>query len=283
MSVLESSVEAMPFAADELDDPIRQIRVTEAAIPANYFRWKHITWRLVAGLMMIPALPMIAVLVAMVRMTSEGPGIFTQVRVGRNGKLFKMYKIRTMRQDAEAKSGPVWSAPHDARVTTVGRFIRERHLDELPQLWNVIKGDMDLFGPRPERPEFTENLARSIPLYKERLQVLPGVTGLAQINLPPDQNLDDVRRKLELDLEYIREAHFSLDARMFLATALRLCGIPGEAVMCWAGVRRDVDLPELDSSTLEPAIAVRANPHCNQKQGRTVTLSVHDAYLVRAK
>ena len=139
------------------------------------------------------------------------------------------------------------------------------------------------FRSAPERPEFTEDLARSIPLYKERLQVLPGVTGLAQINLPPDQNLDDVRRKLELDLEYIREAHFSLDARMFLATALRLCGIPGEAVMCWAGVRREVDIPELDSNTLEPMIAVRANPHCNQKKGRVVTLSVHDACLVRAK
>ncbi len=251
MSLIESSIEAIPYTTGELDEPVRRVRRKEAVIPSSYFRWKPIASRITAAILLIPALPMIAVLIALVRMTSEGPGIFSQVRVGKGGKLFKMYKIRTMRRDAEVNSGPVWSKPNDSRVTAVGRFIRERHMDELPQLWNVVRGEMDLFGPRPERPEFTEFLSKAIPGYAERLQVLPGVTGLAQINLPPDQDLDDVRRKIMLDMEYIQDADFWLDTRMFLATFLRLTGIPGEAVMRWAGVEREVHLPEHKSEKLQ--------------------------------
>ncbi len=228
MSLIETSIEALPFFAGEVDESPRLARRMDHVIPSGYFRWKHVVSRLAACVLLIPALPLIAVLVAIVRLGSEGPGIFSQVRVGKHGKLFKMYKIRTMRQDAEASSGPVWSQPHDPRVTLVGRVIRKLHMDELPQLWNVIRGEMDLFGPRPERPEFTRLLSAAIPRYDERLQVLPGVTGLAQINLPPDRDLDDVRRKLHLDLEYIRDANAWLDTRMFLATLLRLFGIPGD-------------------------------------------------------
>ncbi|MGD9644478.1 MAG: sugar transferase [Pirellulales bacterium] len=193
-----------------------------------YFRAKYAIGRLLAVLLLIPALPIIAVLMVLVRATSRGPGIYRQVRVGAGGRTYVMYKIRTMRHDAEAGSGPVWAAPNDARMTGLGHFLRKVHLDEFPQLFNVIKGDMALIGPRPERPEFTDLLARQLPGYLDRLQVRPGITGLAQINLPPDTDLDSVRRKLVLDLEYIRQAHALLDLRIMLCTSLRLVGCSGQ-------------------------------------------------------
>ncbi len=265
MSLIESSIDAIPYATGELEEPVRQTQRTEVVVSSSYFRWKPAASRVVGCILILPALPLIAVLVAMMRMTSEGPGFFSQIRVGKDGKHFKMYKIRTMRNDAEKSTGAVWSVPGDPRVTKVGRFIRDRHMDELPQLWNVVRGEMDLFGPRPERPEFTEFLSDTIRDYKKRLQVLPGVTGLAQINLPPDQDLDDVRRKLELDLEYIQKANFWLDARMFIATTLRLFGIPGDAVMRWARVQREVHLPQSTEAASEPSS--QPNNRCSDKAG----------------
>jgi lipopolysaccharide/colanic/teichoic acid biosynthesis glycosyltransferase len=176
-------------------------------------------------LLLIPALPIIFLLVVLVRCTSAGPGIYGQTRVGRRGHPFTMYKIRTMHQDAEAASGPTWCLPGDSRITCVGRVLRFLHLDELPQLFNIIRGEMDLIGPRPERPIFVDKFVEEIPDYAERLAVLPGVTGLAQINLPPDETTDCVRRKLALDLEYIQTATFSLDLRILACTALRMMGI----------------------------------------------------------
>ena len=129
----------------------------------------------------------------LVRLTSRGPGIYKQARVGKDGRKFMMYKIRTMRQDAEAASGPMWTQAHDPRVTFLGRVLRKLHLDELPQLFNVLKGEMSLVGPRPERPEFVRVLAEAIPGYRNRLAVRPGVTGLAQVNLPPDTDIASVR------------------------------------------------------------------------------------------
>jgi lipopolysaccharide/colanic/teichoic acid biosynthesis glycosyltransferase len=119
---------------------------------SNYCRWKQGPDRVLAVLLLLPAMPLIALLILLVRLTSRGPGIYRQVRVGRNGKTFTMYKIRTMRHDAEARTGPTWATNNDPRLTGLGRFIRSVHLDELPQLINVLKGDMDLVGPRPERP-----------------------------------------------------------------------------------------------------------------------------------
>jgi lipopolysaccharide/colanic/teichoic acid biosynthesis glycosyltransferase len=193
----------------------------------RYFRWKTIPDRIVAVLLLIPATPILLLTVLVVRMTSRGPGIYRQARVGLRGKTFVMYKIRTMRQDAEAGSGPVWATSNDPRLTRVGRFLRSIHLDELPQLFNVIQGDMALVGPRPERPEFTHVLAGEIEGYMQRLLVRPGVTGLAQINLPPDSDYNSVRRKLILDLEYIRQAGIGLDTRILCWTALRACGLNG--------------------------------------------------------
>ncbi len=181
--------------------------------------------RALALVLLVPALPLMAVTVAVVRLTSRGPGIYRQTRVGLGGRSFVMRKIRTMRVDAEARSGPVWAQLSDPRVTRVGRLIRALHLDELPQLFNVLQGEMDLVGPRPERPEFTQWLGREIPGYLNRLSVRPGITGLAQINLPPDTDLDSVRRKLALDLEYIHTRTLWLDARIVACTTLRLFGV----------------------------------------------------------
>jgi lipopolysaccharide/colanic/teichoic acid biosynthesis glycosyltransferase len=200
-----------------------------------------------AAVLLLIGLPIMAVLVVLVRLTSRGPGIFRQVRVGKDGRQFLMYKIRTMRQDAEAATGPVWTQTSDPRVTRLGRLLRKLHLDELPQLFNVLRGEMSLIGPRPERPEFVRVLAEAIPGYTARLAVRPGVTGLAQVNLPPDSDLDSVWRKLILDVEYIRHAGLGLDVRLFLATFARMFKVPEGWVLPVLRLRRDVVLPVADA------------------------------------
>ncbi len=168
--------------------------------PAWYFRWKDPLDRCAAVMLLVPGLPLIACLAVLVRLTSKGPGIYRQARVGKDGRRFMMYKIRTMRLDAETESGPVWTQPQDPRMTSLGRLLRKLHLDELPQLFNVLKGEMSLVGPRPERPEFVCVLAEAVPGYRNRLAVRPGITGLAQINLPPDTDLVSVQRKIRAGL-----------------------------------------------------------------------------------
>jgi lipopolysaccharide/colanic/teichoic acid biosynthesis glycosyltransferase len=194
-------------------------------------------------MLLLPGLPLLGLLVFAVRLTSPGPAIFTQRRVGKNGRAFTMYKLRSMRPDAEKGVGPVWASVKDGRVTPLGRFLRKLHLDELPQLFNVLKGEMSLIGPRPERPEFVAILEEQIPGYSDRLTVLPGVTVLAQINLPPDQTLDDVRRKLILDREYIEQAGVWLDLRMLVCTLFRMIGVPGALATRLTGLERRVELP----------------------------------------
>lgn len=194
--------------------------------PASFLDWKGILDRIAGALLLIPGIPIIAVLVVLVRLTSRGPGIFRQKRVGRNGRIFDLYKIRTMRLDAEVRTGAVWAHADDPRVTPLGGVLRRFHLDEFPQLLNVVRGDMSLVGPRPERPEFVPLLAEAVPGYLDRLAAPPGITGLAQLNLPPDTDLDSVRRKLVLDLEYVEGATLLLDLRIFLGTAGRLVKVP---------------------------------------------------------
>jgi lipopolysaccharide/colanic/teichoic acid biosynthesis glycosyltransferase len=210
---------------------------------ASYLRRKVILDRMLATLLLLPALPLLAVLILIIRATSRGPAIFKQLRTGRHGCPFTMYKLRSMRQDAEKRVGPVWASTQDVRVTRIGHLLRKLHLDELPQLFNVLKGEMSLIGPRPERPEFVVVLSEQIPGYADRLAVLPGVTGLAQINLPPDQTLDDVRRKLVLDREYIAQAGFWLDLRMLFCTLLRMVGVPGALATRITCLERRVVLP----------------------------------------
>lgn len=182
-------------------------------------------------------LPLIALCWLLVRLTSHGPGIYRQVRLGYHERPFVLYKLRTMRVNCENGSGPVWAAPNDPRVTPIGRLLRATHLDELPQLWNVMLGEMALVGPRPERPEIAAGLRRRIPGYWDRLSVAPGMTGPAQLLLRPDRTLDDVRKKLALDQEYLRRRSLGLEVRILAATALALAGMPSPLVRHMAGVR----------------------------------------------
>ncbi|MEQ8848784.1 sugar transferase [Botrimarina sp.] len=213
-------------ANDHEPTPASQARLPEHTIevPA-YLRRKRIAVRVLGAILAVVLLPVILVLIAVVRLTSPGPGLYRQRRLGLNGEEFTIYKLRSMRVDAEATTGPVWSAKGDARVTLIGKLLRYFHLDELPQVFNIVRGEMDFVGPRPERPEIAARLERILPSYSQRLFALPGVTGVAQVNLPPDETLDCVRRKLAADLYYIENASAWLDLRLMLATALRFCGI----------------------------------------------------------
>jgi lipopolysaccharide/colanic/teichoic acid biosynthesis glycosyltransferase len=197
----------------------------------RYFRHKYLVDRCLGGLLLVLSSPLTLSLYVLVRLTSPGPGFYRQERVGLNGSTFHIIKLRSMVKNAERPGQAVWCVKNDSRVTWLGRILRKLHLDELPQLWNVTKGEMSLVGPRPERPEICKELALEIDGYYRRNSVKPGVTGLAQINLPPDETIEDVRRKQILDLRYIQEANFWLDARMILATAMRMVGIRGETVI----------------------------------------------------
>ena len=201
-------------------------------------------------LMLVFAMPFIVGLVILTKITSRGPGIYRQTRVGFKGEVFTVYKIRTMANDAESKSGPVWTAGiSDPRVTALGKFMRASHLDELPQLFNVLKGEMALIGPRPERPEFTQFLAREIPGYVGRLSVKPGITGLAQIILPADSDLESVRKKLALDLEYVQGGTLVLDFKIAFCTAIKMVGLRSTDAAHWMGVMKHTTFAKnLDNS-----------------------------------
>ena len=186
----------------------------------------------VAGIVLAPVVLLIALAV---KLTSRGPVFYTQVRVGvdrrfrqkseydrrgydHGGKPFMMFKFRTMQQDAEADGRAVWAAKSDPRVTSIGRIMRRTRLDELPQLFNVIRGDMNIVGPRPERPTIFADLRRDIPEYPMRQRVKPGITGWAQINQAYDACVDDVRRKVQYDLEYMKRQSLAHDLRIMTMT-----------------------------------------------------------------
>jgi lipopolysaccharide/colanic/teichoic acid biosynthesis glycosyltransferase len=228
-----------------------KINIIRNISPAPYFRWKGILDRVIAALLLIPCLPITIVLILLVRLTSRGPGIYCQCRLGKNGRKFFIYKIRTMIYNAEVRTGPVWTQAQDTRVTAFGRVMRKFHLDEFPQLFNVLKGEMSLVGPRPERPEFAEVLLKQIPDYSNRMVVRPGITGLAQLNLPPDSDLNSVRRKLRLDLDYIEQAGLFMDIRMLICTALRIFKLPALQVL---GLQRKVVLPPIPSGNGNNAV-----------------------------
>jgi lipopolysaccharide/colanic/teichoic acid biosynthesis glycosyltransferase len=198
----------------------------QADLPAWYAPCKAAAEIGLALLLLVAAGPVILLAVLLVRLTSRGPAFYLQTRLGRYGQPYTIYKLRTMYHECEKHSGARWCTLGDSRITPVGRFLRRTHIDELPQLWNVIRRDMSLVGPRPERPEFVPQLAAAIPLYRCRMLVLPGVTGLAQVLLPADTDLDSVRRKLAHDLYYVRSSSTWLDARLVLATALHIAGVP---------------------------------------------------------
>ena len=174
--------------------------------------------------------PLILLAMIFVKLTSPGPTIYSQTRTGRDGKPFTIYKLRSMTHNCENLTGAQWSQPGDGRVTTVGRWLRRTHIDELPQLWNVLRGDMSLIGPRPERPEFLPQLEQAIPLYRERLRIRPGLTGFAQVQLHPDSDLESVRIKLAFDLHYVRNMSFFFDTVIYVATVLKVLGVSHQTI-----------------------------------------------------
>lgn len=159
----------------------------------------------------LATLPLIPIIMLLIRMTSKGPLLYKQKRTGLRGQVFDCYKFRTMRQDAEVDSGPTWASDDDPRVTTVGHYLRRTRLDEIPQLWNVLKGDMAFVGPRPERPEFVAQLSEQIPFYNLRHVARPGLTGWAQINYGYGSSVEEAKEKLRFDLYYIRNISVMLD------------------------------------------------------------------------
>jgi exopolysaccharide biosynthesis polyprenyl glycosylphosphotransferase len=175
----------------------------------------------------LPTLLITPLIAAAIKITSPGPVFFCQARTGRGGRPFQIVKFRTMRSDAEKGTGAVWATSNDPRVTKIGRFLRKTRIDELPQMWNILKGDISLVGPRAERPEFDEKLATQIPFYKERYLIKPGATGWAQINYPYVASTQDAIHRLEHDLYYIKRRSLMLDLEIILKTisiALRAVG-----------------------------------------------------------
>jgi len=164
---------------------------------------------LILTIVTIVLVPLIAILI---KLTSRGPALYRQKRVGLHGRIFECYKFRTMRSDAEADTGPTWASDEDPRITKVGRFLRLSRLDEIPQLWNVLKGDMAFVGPRPERPEFVEQLSKAIPYYNLRNATRPGITGWAQTCYKYGNTIEDAKQKLRYDLYYIKNCSPAFDA-----------------------------------------------------------------------
>jgi exopolysaccharide biosynthesis polyprenyl glycosylphosphotransferase len=179
---------------------------------------KRIIDIVVSFLMLVASIPITIATAIAIKIESDGPVIYKQERSGLNGKVFKVYKFRSMYQDAEKRTGPVWSQKDDPRITKVGRFIRRVRIDELPQIWNVFKGEMSLVGPRPERPFFVEQLAKEIPYYKRRLRVRPGITGWAQVKHKYDESVEDVKTKLQFDLFYIENMSLKTDIKILFRT-----------------------------------------------------------------
>ncbi|HUP39550.1 MAG TPA: TIGR03013 family XrtA/PEP-CTERM system glycosyltransferase [Vicinamibacterales bacterium] len=167
---------------------------------------------------LILAAPIMLLVGILVRVTSPGPVLFRQTRVGQSSRPFLLFKFRSMRADAEAATGPVWAQPGDSRVTPVGQFLRMSRLDELPQLWNVLIGEMSLVGPRPERPEFVEQLTSEIPFYGQRHVVRPGLTGWAQVRYKYGATKADALEKLQYELYYIKNMSIALDLVIMLQT-----------------------------------------------------------------
>lgn len=178
---------------------------------------RNLVHRLVALVGGFLSLPLAIVTAILIKLESHGPVFYKQERVGKNGGTFTVMKFRSMRTDAE-QAGPVWASADDDRTTRVGRFIRKTRIDEIPQFWNILRGEMDFVGPRPERPHFVSQLAEEIPYYEQRHLIAPGLTGWAQIKYPYGASIEDARQKLQYDLYYIKNQSLMLDAIILFET-----------------------------------------------------------------
>ena len=204
--------------------PIESVRLGSLLFsPGCHASRLHLAYKRIASILvsitgLVFSLPLLPFIILAIKLTSPGPILYRQRRVGRDGVVFNCYKFRTMRADAEADIGPTWALDNDPRITPVGRFLRMSRLDEIPQLWNVLRGDMSLVGPRPERPEFVGGLRQEIPYYNLRHTVRPGITGWAQIRYKYGSSIEDAREKLRYDLFYIKNMSLGLDLLVFLQT-----------------------------------------------------------------
>jgi len=183
-----------------------------------YLATKRVFDVLLAVILLILTGPLMAIIAALIKLDTPGPAIFSQERIGMRGKKFTVYKFRSMRQDAEKQTGPTWAKENDARTTTIGAFLRKCRLDELPQFYNVLKGDMSFIGPRPERPYFVELLKQKIQYYDLRHYVKPGITGWAQVMYPYGASVEDAYHKLQYDLYYTKNASLGFDLLTLLKT-----------------------------------------------------------------
>jgi lipopolysaccharide/colanic/teichoic acid biosynthesis glycosyltransferase len=232
---------------------------------ARYTAIKPLLDVMLAALLLVMLAPIIMVVMLLVRLTSRGPAIYSQVRLGKGGRLITIYKIRTMYRDSERETGPTWSRPGDPRVTPMGDFLRRSHLDELPQLVNILRGQMSLVGPRPERPELAGALERALPAYRRRLAVRPGLTGIAQVLQAPDTDLSSVDRKLSYDLYYLDRMSFWLDVRVLLGTGLVCLGVPFSTIGRVLRLQAvESDLPRLTAAAAPelPATALALSSPC---------------------
>jgi sugar transferase (PEP-CTERM system associated) len=186
------------FAGRRKDSPVKAI-------------FRESTHRLLALAGLLLSLPIAAITALMIRLESRGPVFYKQARVGKNGRIFNVIKFRSMQVDAEADGTPMWAVSNDERVTRVGKIIRKLRIDEIPQFWNILKGEMSFVGPRPERPHFVSQLAEEIPYYEHRHLVAPGLTGWAQIKYPYGASVQDAMQKLQYDLYYIKNQSLTLD------------------------------------------------------------------------
>lgn len=230
-----------------------RLRLTELPamkMPFNTAFFKRCLDILASGLGLAVLFPFLLLVAFLIKIDSPGPVFYTQIRIGQErrwrtrrrepldvrvdlrkgerrnimspGRLFRIHKFRTMVRNAEDLTGPTWSSPHDPRVTRVGRVLRRLRVDELPQLWNVFNGEMSLVGPRPERPHFVKKFADKIPEYTERLRVRPGITGLAQVSTLDEITEEEIHKKLDLDLRYLRDLKAVSDLKILLKTVVVL-------------------------------------------------------------
>jgi len=237
MSTMAETTRRPPNPTRQSGRHLRLVAEGAAAFPVTRNDRARRILNLVAALvLLVLTLPFWILIAAAIKLTSRGPVFYAQTRVGLDarqtgprrddprrredlgGRPFRIYKFRTMRVDAEHQSGAVWAQKNDSRVTPVGRLLRRYRLDELPQLLNVIRGEMNVVGPRPERPTIFAHLREQIPNYQVRQRTRPGITGHAQVNLEYDSSVDDVRRKVSFDLEYIHRASFWEDLKIMFKT-----------------------------------------------------------------
>ncbi len=187
-------------------------------IRKTYERVKRVFDIVIALTAFVLLSPLCLLAALLIKLTSKGPILFKQTRVGKDGKLFDIYKFRTMRTDAEKETGPVWAAQNDNRLIPVGKLLRKSRIDEIPQFINVLRGEMSVIGPRPERPFFVEKLSQEIPSYNKRLAIKPGITGLAQVRHKYDETIADVKKKVRYDLVYIEKICLWMDLRIMFRT-----------------------------------------------------------------